>query len=128
MATKLNSGQLAKLAILETFPPKFDQIHRAIEELSAVRVDESVARRLARLLDEMKAAAQSIGEGAVAETCGIMGTMARRTGGHQTRIRGLRENFSGLKVNFEGAMRGATREEDKDEVDESDLAGPKPSP
>jgi hypothetical protein len=75
----------------------------------------------------MKAGAQSIGEGAVAESCGIMGMLARRTGGHQMRVRGLRENFGGLKVNFEGALRAATRAEDMDQVDESDLEKPKPS-
>ena len=128
MATKISSKQLARLAILETFPPKFDQIHRAIEEMASLRADESVGRRLARKLDEMKAAAQSIGEGAVAESCGVMAMLARRSGGLQMRVRGLRENFGGLKVNFEGAMKAATREEDKEQVDESDLPGATPSP
>jgi len=37
--------------------------------------------------------------------------MARRTGGQQMRIRGLREGLGSLKINFEGAWRSATTEE-----------------
>jgi len=111
MPPKLSSKQLTKLAVLEQFPAKFDHIHRAIEELGTLRVDESLVRRLARMLDEMKAAAASIGEGALAETLGIMGILARRGGGHQMKMRGLRESFGSLKTNFDGAMKAATREE-----------------
>lgn len=113
MAKKLTSRQLATLAVLETFPRKFDQIHRAIEEMSSLRVDETVVRRLSRTLDEMKAAAAGVGEGALADTLGIMGTLARRGGGHQMKMRGLREQFGALKTNFEGAMQAATREADE---------------
>lgn len=128
MAKKLSSKQLARVAVLETFPPKFDHIHRLIEEIASLRADEAMTRRLARMLDEMKAGAASIGEGALAETLGIMGTLARRGGGVQMRVRGLRESFGALKVNFEGAMRAATREEDKEEVDEAEAFRPRPSP
>jgi hypothetical protein len=118
MAQKLSSKQLAKVAVLETFPPKFDHIHRAIEELGSLRVDEALIRRLSRMLDEMKAGAASIGEGALAETLGIMGTLARRGGGLQMKVRGLRESFGSLKINFEGAMQAATREEKAAEGEE----------
>jgi hypothetical protein len=128
MARKLSGKQLAKVAVLETFPAKFDTIHRLIEEIASLRADESLVRRLSRLLDEMKAGAASIGENALVDTLGIMGTLARRGGGLQMRVRGLRENFAGLKTNFEGAMKGATREEDKEEVTEDDLLRPRPSP
>ncbi|MEZ4588461.1 MAG: hypothetical protein R2909_18945 [Gemmatimonadales bacterium] len=121
MASKLSSKQLAKLAVLETFPARFDTIHRLIEEMGTMRADESQVRRLARTLDEMKAAAGSIGETGLVDTLGVMATLARRTGGLQTRVRGLREGFGSLKINLEGAIRAATREEDKDQVDEADL-------
>jgi len=121
VASKLSSKQLAKLAVLETFPPRFDTIHRLIEEMGSLRADESQVRRLARTLDEMKAAAASIGEMGLVDTLGVMATLARRTSGLQTRVRGLREGFVSLKINFEGAIRSATKEEDKDQVDEADL-------
>jgi hypothetical protein len=107
MADKLSSRQQATLAVLDAFPPKFDQIHRLIEELATLRADESQARRLARILEEMKAQASGVGEGAIADNCGTMGMLARRTGGLQMRIRGLRDSFMGLKTNFEGARRKA---------------------
>lgn len=116
---KLSSRQQATLAVLETFPRRFDQIHRRIEEMSSVRADEAFQRQLARMLDEMKAQAASVGEGALADTLGMMATLARRTGGLQTRMRGLREGFGSLKINFEGAMRSASTPES--EVDETGL-------
>lgn len=128
MARKLSSRQQASLAVLETFPPKFDAIHRLIEEMASLRADETMVRRLTRMLDEMKAAAGSIGEGALAETLGIMGTLARRGGGIQMRVRGLRESFGALKTNYEGALKAARREEDQVEVDDDELGRPSPRP
>ena len=116
MAQKLTSQQQAKLAILTTFPAKFDQIHRLIEEMAALRADESLVRRLTRILDELKAGASSVGEGAVADAAGVMGMLARRGGGLQMRVRGLREGFVSLKTNFEGAMKAATKPEVESET------------
>jgi hypothetical protein len=39
---------------------------------------------------------------------GIMGMMARRRGGHQVKIRGLREGLGSLKINYEGALQSAS--------------------
>jgi hypothetical protein len=116
---KLSARQLAILAVLETFPPKFDNIHRRIEEMSSLRADEAFQRQLARMLDEMKAGASSVGQGALADTLGMMAMLARRTGGLQMRLRGLREGFVSLKINFEGAIRAASDPEAN--VDESEI-------
>jgi hypothetical protein len=115
MAVKLSARQQAQVAVLETFPPKFEQIHRLVEEMASLKVDEATVRRLCRILDEIKAGAASIGAGAIAENAGIMGTLARRSGGTQMRLRGLREGLAGLKINFEGAMRAATTPEKPEE-------------
>lgn len=125
MAGKLTSRQQAKLDVLRTFPPKFDQIHRLIEELASLRADDAMVRRLCRILDEMKAGAASVGEGGLADTLGIMGTLARRGGGLQMRVRGLREGFVSLKTNYEGAIRAATKE---DEVVDDGPTEPTSSP
>jgi hypothetical protein len=111
MTVKLSSRQQAMVAVLETFPAKFAQIHRLIEEMSSPHVDVSVQRRLTRMLDEMKIGAQSVGQTGLADTLGALATLGRRTGGVQTRSRGLREGFGGLKINFESAMKAATRPE-----------------
>jgi hypothetical protein len=108
MTDKLTPRQKAQLAILETLPPKFQQMHRLVEEIAGMRVDESVIRRLTRLLDESKAATNTVGLTALTETMGIMGMLARRTGGHQMKVQGLREGLGSLKVNFEGALRSAS--------------------
>jgi hypothetical protein len=108
MADKLTPRQQAQLAVLEVLPPKFELMHRLVEEIAGLRADETVTRRLCRVLDEAKAAANSTGLTALAETMGIMGMLARRTGGLQMKVRGLREGLGSLKINFEGAMRSAT--------------------
>lgn len=108
---KLTPRQLAQVAILETLPPRFEQIHRMVEELAGLRADEALTRRLCRLLDESKAATNTMGLTALADTFGMMGMLARRSGGLQMRVRGLREGLASLKINFEGAWRAATTPE-----------------
>lgn len=117
MAVKLSSRQQAMLAVLETFPAKFAMIHRWIEEMASPHVDVSVQRRLTRTLDEMKIAAQSVGQVGLADSLGALATLGRRTGGVQTRSRGLREGFTSLKINFEGAVKAASKPDAEAEAD-----------
>jgi hypothetical protein len=111
MAVKLSSRQQAQLAYLETLPPKFQRIFSVIEQMSALQADEVTVRGMARLLDDIKGNAGALSLGGLAETAGIMGTMARRGGGLQVRVRGLRELLGSLKVNYEAALRQATTPE-----------------
>lgn len=111
MADKLNPRQLAQLEVLEPLPPKFETLHRLIEEIAGLRADETAIRRLCRILDEAKAATNGVGLSALSETMGIMGMLARRGGGVQMRVRGLREGLASLKTNYEGALRSATMPE-----------------
>jgi hypothetical protein len=107
MADKLNSRQQAQIAVLEGLPPKFAQMHRLIEEMAGARVDISVVRRLCRVLDEGKGATSGVGLSSLTQTMGTMGMMARRTGGDQMRIRGLREGLASLKISYDVALRTA---------------------
>jgi hypothetical protein len=111
MAVKLTSRQQAQLAYLQTMPPKFQRIYAVVEEMSALRADEAVVRGLARLLDEIKGNSSALSLTGVAETAGIMGTMTRRGGGLQMKVRGLRELLGSLKTNYEAALRSATTPE-----------------
>jgi hypothetical protein len=111
MAPKLSSRQQAQLAFLQQLPPKFQRIQNVIEQMSGPRVDESIIRGMGRLLDEIKGKAGALSLIGIAETAGIMGTMLRRGGGVQFRVRGLRELLGSLKSNYEGALRGATTPE-----------------
>jgi hypothetical protein len=116
MADKLTSRQHAMLATLTPLPAKFATIHRLIEEIAGPRPDESTSRRLVRLLDEVKGATSAVGLSALTQTLGSMAMMARRTGGHQMKIRGLREGLGSLRINLEGAMREAKKAEATAEV------------
>lgn len=111
MADKLSSRQHAMLAVLNTLQVKFATVHRLIEEIAGPRPDETTSRRLVRLLDEAKGATSSVGLSALTQTLGMMAMIARRTGGNQMKIRGLREGLGSLRVNFEGALREAKRAE-----------------
>jgi hypothetical protein len=73
--------------------------------LAALRADPTLVPRLCRLLDQCKAAANSIGETAMAETLGMMATLARRMGDQQMRVRALREGLASLKLNYAVAVR-----------------------
>jgi hypothetical protein len=108
---KLSPRQLTQIAVLETLPPRFATIHRMIEEMASLKADEAMVRRLCRLLEESKAATSGIGLSGLSDTLGMMGSLARRTGGLQMRVRGLREGLGSLKINFDGAWRSATTPE-----------------
>lgn len=108
MAGKLTPKQQVQLAILEPLPKRFEQINRMVEELASLRADETLGRQLARNLDEIKAQTASVGLASLADTCGMMATLARRSGGTQMRVRGLREGLASLRINFEGALKSAT--------------------
>ena len=92
-------------------------MHRLIEEIAGLRADDSVVRRLCRLLDATRAAADGVGLNAMAETMGVMGTMARRGGGMQMKIQGLRDGLRSLKINFEGAVREASTGTPQDDAE-----------
>src|SRR5919107_2020845 len=112
MARKLSSRQQAQLAFLERLPPKFQRMHGIIEQMAALKVDESILRGFGRLLDEVKGNASALSLNGLAETAGLMGTMLRRGGGLQFRVRGLREMLGSLKTNYEAALRAASTPEE----------------
>lgn len=105
MADKLTPQQQAQLEILGTLPPRFELAKRIIAEIETLRADESQIRRLCRLLDTGKAAANSIGQTTLADTMGMMSTIARRGGDRRMKVRGLRDGLVSLKINYEGALR-----------------------
>jgi hypothetical protein len=105
MVDKLTSQQQLQLEVLESLPQRFELAHRLIEELALLRADDTMIRRLCRLLDEGKALAGSINQSALADTMGMMGMLARRGGDRRMKVRGLREGLASLKINYEGAIR-----------------------
>jgi len=115
MAPKLTARQQSQLSFLQTLPPKFSRIKAIIEQMAGMQADETAVRQLARMLDEMKSGGQALGIGPIAETAGLMSTMSRRGGGHQMKVRGLRELFGSLQINYEGALRAATTPERNEE-------------
>jgi hypothetical protein len=112
MAPKLSSRQQAQLAFLERLPPKMQRMHSIIEQMGSLRVDETILRNLGRLLDEIKGNASALSLNGLADTAGLMGTMLRRGGGLQFRVRGLRELLGSFKTNYEAALRAATTPEE----------------
>lgn len=115
MPQKLTSRQQAQLAYLEQLPPKFQRMHNIIEQMASLRVDDAILRGFARLLDEIKGNAGALSLSGLAETAGIMGTMLRRGGGLQFKVRGLRELLTSLKSNYDAALRAATTPEGPEE-------------
>lgn len=108
MAPKLSSAQHAQLAFLGALPARFERIHRQIEEIASMRADDTQVRNLCRFLDECRNQAGTLNLGPLADTFGRMSMMARRGGGLQMKVRGLREGLVSLRTNFEGAHRAAS--------------------
>lgn len=111
MAPKLSSRQQAQLLWLESVPHRLETVTRIVEMMSTHHADDMQERSLRRQLDEMKAQAGGLGLSALADGFGFMGMLMRRTGGHEVKVRGLRELLAGVKVNFEGAYRSASTPE-----------------
>ena len=112
---KLSGRQAAQVTFLETLPAKFERIHRHIEEIASLRAGDTSVRALSRMLDELRNGANTLLLNSLADTFGLMSMLARRGGGLQMKVRGLREGLVSLKANYDGALRAATREEQKDE-------------
>lgn len=108
MALKLSAKQQTQLAFLELLPPRFRRFASVIEQMSAPKVDEALVRGLIRQLDEMKAGASQLGMNGLADAAGQMASMARRGGGQQVKVRGLRDGLGVLKMNFDGALKKAS--------------------
>ncbi|HXE59044.1 MAG TPA: hypothetical protein VNK43_13670 [Gemmatimonadales bacterium] len=111
MALKLSSRQQAQLAFLQTVPPKLERAHTVIEQMAILQADELTVRNFARMLDELKVQAAGLGLTGIADTAGIMATMARRGGGVQMKVRGLRELLGSMRTNYEGALKLASTPE-----------------
>ena len=117
MAPKLSARQQAQLFWLDSLPPRLEKATRIIEMMATHHADDTQLRSLRRQLDEMKAQGAGLGLGALADGFGFMGMMLRRTGGHEIKVRGLRELLAGVKINFEGAHRSASTPESGAEDD-----------
>lgn len=105
MAKKLSAAAQAQFNFLQSLTPQFDRIHRLVEEMASLRLDESRVRSLTRQLDQLKTQAASLSLASLADTFGMMSMLARRGGGMQMKVRGLREGMASLKINHEGAVR-----------------------
>jgi hypothetical protein len=115
----LSGAQQAQLMYLEALRLKFDRIHRMVEEVANLQGGETTVKNLIKLLDQQRHGASTLLLNALADTLGIMATVARRGGGHQMKVRALREGLASLKTNYEGALRMAsTPQEELVEADE----------
>ena len=107
----LSGGQQAQLVYLSTLPPKFERIHRLVEEIANLQGGETTAKTLCRILDELRNQATTLSLNALGDVFGMMSMVARRGGGLQMKVRALREGQASLKINFDGAMRAASTPE-----------------
>ena len=116
----LSGAQQAQLVYLATLPPKFERIHRLVEEIANLQGGEMTVKTLGRILDELRNQSSSLSLNSLADVFGMMSMVARRGGGLQMKVRALREGQAGLKVNYEGALRQASTPEGKPGEDEED--------
>lgn len=108
MAPKLTPRQQAQLGLLETLPPKFARIQAVIEQMGSGKADDTLVRGMIRVLDETKSGASQLGMNSLADAAGQMAAMARRGGGLQIKVRGLREMLISVRTNFDAAFKKAS--------------------
>jgi hypothetical protein len=108
MALHLSAKQQSQLAFLQLLPPKIHRIQAVIEQMNSPTLDETALRGMIRVLDEMKAGASQLSINGLADALGAMAAMARRGGGLQVKIRGLRDLLVGVRTNYDVAVRKAS--------------------
>ncbi len=108
---KLSGKQQAQLAWLQTVEPRLQRVAKIVELMAALQADDTQVRQMCRILDELKVQAQGLGLSGLADPCGYMGQLARRGGGLQMKVRGLRDLLGSVKVGFDAAMKQATTPE-----------------
>lgn len=108
MVLKLSAKQQSQLAFLQLLPPKFQRINSVIEQLNSPTLDETALRGMIRVLDEMKAGSSQLSMNGLAEALGAMGSMARRGGGLQVKIRGLKDLLGSVRSNYDTAVKKAS--------------------
>ena len=108
MALQLSARQQSQVAFLERLPPKIQRVNALVEQLGFGTADETALRSMIRMLDEMKAGASQLSIGGLAEALGAMAATARRGGGLQVKVRGLKDLMGGVRTNYEIGLRKAT--------------------
>jgi hypothetical protein len=104
----LSAAQQAQLIYLGALPPKFERIHRLVEEIANLHGGDTTVKSLCRMLDELRNGASSLLLTSMADTFGMMSMVARRGGGLQMKVRALREGLASLKANYDGVLRTAS--------------------
>lgn len=111
MALKLSTRQQIQLAFLDAEAPKVERAWSLIERMNTPSEAEGAARQLARLFDQLKGGAATSGLPMVADAAGMMAMLARRGGGLQVKVRGLRDGIGALKHAVAQARKSATTPE-----------------
>ena len=104
----LSGAQQAQLVYLGSLPPKFERIHRLVEEIANLQGGEMTVKTLCRILDELRNQSSSLTLNSLADVFGMMSMIARRGGGLQMKVRALREGQAPNK-NREGTTKTTLR-------------------
>jgi hypothetical protein len=107
MAIKLSARQQSQLAYLERLPPRLQRLNAMVEQLGVGAADETAIRSMVRMLDEMKSGASQLSIGGLAEALGAMAAIARRGGGAQVKVRGLRDQLGVVRTNYDISLKKA---------------------
>jgi len=110
MTIQLSARQQAQLAFLERLPPKLAKVKTVVEQMGGGSLDETSVRTMIRMLDEMKAGASQLSINGFADATGAMAAMARRGGGLQVKVRGLRDALVSVRTNYDAAIKKASVE------------------
>jgi chemotaxis protein histidine kinase CheA len=114
------SRERQQLAVLEDLDRKLQHIHGLVERFAGDSQNaEQWSTAIRRAFAHLKLSTSSEGFDSMAQLCGAMDAVAKRTGGRQLKIRLLRETVASLRSQIETEARiarmSAQREEQLEE-------------
>jgi chemotaxis protein histidine kinase CheA len=105
MSHNPSAQQQAQAQFLTAALPKVKRVDALVEQLAASPGDDHIGRQMIRQLDSLKAGASQLKLTRLADVAGQMAMVARRGGGAQVRLRGLRDLLGALHQSLDLEMR-----------------------
>ena len=110
----LGPQERQRLAELETFQQRIQNLHGLVERFAAERQDlEPHVQALRRAFIRLKMELAAAGFDAMAQLCASLDLAAKRTGSKPFKARILRDGVGSLRMQMDVAQRGVRASEDK---------------
>ena len=108
MDKKLSAGAQGDLEVITQARRKLERLHNLTEQFAVAKAgpsQDSVASLISRASLELGRSLLQVGLGVLADQANQMGMLARRGGGPQTKLRGMRDYVAQMRPGLDRAER-----------------------